>query len=106
LSDWVVAGAGSRSGSLAGSVEVRVVLGAYASALSVRCVLSGEIPASAVSGAPGEDAPSEDVPDEDAPDSEVEAGEGETDVSAASGPGSSGGAPFSVSGFAPYSFVG
>jgi len=73
LSDWVVvAGTGSRSDSLAGSVGVTVVAGAYASVLSVRCVLSDEIPASAVSGAPG----------------------------------SSGGAPFAVSGFAPYSFVG
>jgi hypothetical protein len=69
-------------------------------------VLSGEIPASAVSGALCEDPPSEGVPDEDTPDSEVEPGEGDADVSAASGVGSSGGAPFAVSGFAPYSFVG
>jgi hypothetical protein len=93
LSDWiVVAGTGSRSGSLAGSVGVTVVAGAYASVLSVRCVLSREIPVSAVSGALGGDAPDEDVDTDDA--------------SAAGGFGSSGGAPFAVSGFAPYSFVG
>jgi hypothetical protein len=120
LSDWVVvAGTGSRSDSLAGRVGVTVVAGAYASVLSVRCVLSDEIPASAVSGAleaaPVEDAPSDDASDEeapsdapveDAPGSEAEPGEGDTDASVATGLVSSGGAPFSVSGFAPYSFVG
>jgi hypothetical protein len=116
LSDWVaVAGAGSRSGSLADSVGVKVVEGAYASVLSARCVLSDEIPASAVSGALGgalgEDAPSddaldEDAPGEDAPGSEASPGEGDNDASAATGLVSSGGAPFAVSGFAPYSFVG
>jgi hypothetical protein len=104
LSDWVVvAGTGSRSGSLAGSVGVTVVAGAYASVLSVRCVLSREIPVSAVSGALGGDAP-----DEDGSDSEVEPAD-EVDIddaSVAGGFGSSGDAPFAVSGFAPYSFVG
>jgi hypothetical protein len=107
LSDWVVvAGTGSRSGSLTGSVGVTVVAGAYASVLSVRCVLSDDIPASAVSGAL-EAAPGDDAPEEDAPGSEAEPGEGDADdASAATGLGSSGGAPFAVSGFAPYSFVG
>jgi hypothetical protein len=102
LSDWVVvAGTGSRSGSLAGSVGVTVVAGAYASVLSVRCALSDEIPASAVSGALGE------ALGDDAPESEVGPGAVDTDdASAAYGFGSSGGAPLSVSGFAPYSFVG
>jgi hypothetical protein len=101
LSDWIaVAGARSRSGSLAGSVGVKVVEGAYASVLSARCVLSDEIPASAASGA------LEGALGEDASDSVVDPGEGDTDACPANGVASSGGAPFAVSGFAPYSFVG
>jgi hypothetical protein len=53
-----------------------------------------------VSGALGDD-----VPDEGGPDSEVEPAVVDTDDASAAGGFGSGGAPFAVSGFAPYSFV-